>query len=213
MEEHGLGTKATRAGIIDTLYKRGYVVGEQMVATKLGLSVTSVLQRYCPDLLEDTFTRELEEMIEHIQTETQTRGGVLLEAVNRLISLLSSLKQHEGDLGEELVDSVEPVRRRGSSLSVPCPRCGSELVIVRSAKTRRRFIGCSAYRAGCGFSLPLPQKGKIQPLTKTCPKCSFQLVQVRYGRRSWVTCPLCYAQRLKGDRSRPVDAVAELDMG
>ena len=60
MEDEGIGTKATRADIIDTLYTRGYVSGERAVVSELGLDVIDVLNRYCPEVISVEFTRELE---------------------------------------------------------------------------------------------------------------------------------------------------------
>ncbi len=59
MEEAEIGTKATRADIIETLYKRGYVKEQRMVATPLAFRVTEILTHYCPKVIDVTFTREL----------------------------------------------------------------------------------------------------------------------------------------------------------
>ncbi|MCL6500849.1 MAG: DNA topoisomerase I [Candidatus Pacearchaeota archaeon] len=48
LEKRGLGTKATRAIIVDTLYKRGYIIGRAIEATKIGMSVNEALEKNCP---------------------------------------------------------------------------------------------------------------------------------------------------------------------
>ena len=60
MEDSAVGTKATRAEIIDTLYRRGYVTGQQIRVTPLGSRVTEILMSHCPKVVDLTFTRELE---------------------------------------------------------------------------------------------------------------------------------------------------------
>ena len=47
MEREGIGTKATRAETISTLISRGYVSGDSLVATELGISVVETMQEYC----------------------------------------------------------------------------------------------------------------------------------------------------------------------
>ena len=47
----GIGTKATRAETISTLISRGYVSGDSLVATELGISVVETMQEYCPQIV------------------------------------------------------------------------------------------------------------------------------------------------------------------
>ena len=86
-------------------------------------------------------------------------------------------------------------------LAVPCPKCGSELVIIRNKNTGKRFIGCTGRQeraVGCKFSLPLPQSGTITLLNKRCQKCNFQLIQLKLpDRRPFPSCPNCYASSLQ----------------
>src|SRR6266567_3139773 len=48
MEQENIGTKATRAEIIEILYRRGYIKQVQIEATPLALKTTAVLDEYCP---------------------------------------------------------------------------------------------------------------------------------------------------------------------
>ena len=86
-------------------------------------------------------------------------------------------------------------------LSVPCPSCGSELVVIRSKNSGKRFIGCTGRlkrTTDCTFGLPLPQSGTISLLNKRCPKCKFQMIQLKLpDRRAFASCPNCYAQSLR----------------
>src|SRR5574337_1655487 len=46
---------------------------------------------------------------------------------------------------------------------VECPSCHiGKLMIIRSRKTRKRFIGCSNYYNGCKASSPLLQKAMLR---------------------------------------------------
>jgi DNA topoisomerase-1 len=48
LEKRNLGTKATRAQIIDTLFQRDYIGGKQIKATELGIRTINTLEKYNP---------------------------------------------------------------------------------------------------------------------------------------------------------------------
>ena len=208
MEEAEIGTKATRADIIETLYKRGYVKGERITATPLAFRVTEILRKYCPKMVDVTFTRELETMMEQIELGKQTRETVVLETVAYLKPVIEDLKTKELEVGKELTVIIGDMWRASITLFVPCPQCGSTLRIVRNPKTKKRFIGCAGkWAKNCTFGLPLPQFGALKLLEKRCPECGFQLIQVRSkGRRPLVSCPKCFVDKLKA--KKPAETVA-----
>ena len=202
MEEAEIGTKATRADIVETLYRRGYVKELRMVATPLAFRVTEILTNYCPKVIDVTFTRELEGKMEQIESGKQTREHVVVETVDYLKPIVEDLKTKEDQIGEELTNIITEMWRASITLSVPCPKCGSILKVVRNPKTRKRFIGCSGkWEKKCTFGLPVPQFGVLTLLEKRCPECRFQMVQVRSkGRRPMVSCPNCYVNKLKAPK-------------
>lgn len=199
MEENGIGTKATRAEIVETLYKRGYIKGERIVATQLAFKVNDLLLRYCPRVIDIAFTHELEEMMENIEFGKENRERVVFEAVEHLRPIVDDLKARELEIGRELTETIKEMKRADIALSVPCPDCGSELFVLRSRKSGKRFIGCSGkWKGGCGFTLPLLQFGALTLLDKRCDQCGFQIVQVRVkGRRPMVSCPQCFARKMR----------------
>jgi DNA topoisomerase-1 len=197
MEEAEIGTKATRADIIETLYRRGYVKDQRMAATPLAFRVIEILAKYCPKVIDITFTRELEAKMEHIEQGKQTRERVILETVDYLKPIIEDLKAKEDDIGKELTDIIGGMRRASITLSAPCPKCGSTLRVVRNPKTKKRFIGCSGkWEKKCDFALPLPQFGTLTLLEKHCPQCGFQMVQVKHrGSRPLVSCSSCFVNK------------------
>ena len=86
MEDEEIGTKATRADIIETLYERGYVkdAHRSMVATPLAFCVSEILTKYCPKVMNVKFTRELESMMEQIELGKETKEQVVLATVEYL---------------------------------------------------------------------------------------------------------------------------------
>ncbi|UCE16526.1 MAG: DNA topoisomerase I [Candidatus Bathyarchaeota archaeon] len=205
MEEEGIGTKATRADIIETLHSRGYVAEERIVVTDLGFDVADVLGRYCPRVTSVKFTRELEEKMERIQTNSEKRENVLVETVSQLKPVLEELKGREQIIGQVLTKAIKRARMQERIIG-NCPDCETgKLMILYSRKTRKRFIGCTNYFKGiCTTSFPLPQRGTVKPAQKNCKRCGWPLVFVRLKRRPWMLCfnPDC---SLKEERRKRVE--------
>jgi DNA topoisomerase-1 len=197
MENHNIGTKATRAETVETLYRRGYVTGERMTPTPLALSLVEVLRAHCPKVIDIDFTRELEGKMEDIEAGRNNRERVLIEAIDQLRAVMAGLRVKASELGTELGNTIRETRSTQISFISPCPKCGSKLTVVRNRKTGKRFIGCTGrWTNNCTFSLPLPQKGMLTLLRKFCSKCGFQLVQTKASSsRPMVSCSKCFSER------------------
>lgn len=195
MEEESIGTKATRADIIETLYDRGYIAKERIGVTDLGFEITTILAKYCPTIISVEFTRDLEEEMEKIQTQNQYRENILAKAILTLKSTLDIFKKNELDIGKKLSDTIKKAKIQERIIG-NCPNCHTgNLMILRSRKTRKRFIGCTNYfQNTCKTSFPLPQQGTIKTIGKNCQACKWPLLQVHvYGKRPWLLCfnPRC----------------------
>ncbi|MCW4026340.1 MAG: DNA topoisomerase, partial [Candidatus Bathyarchaeota archaeon] len=190
MEDRGIGTKATRAGIVDILYNRGYVSEEKAIVSDLGFGVIDVLDTYCPEVISVSFTRELEQDMEEIQKGKEKKENVLSKAVTHLKPVLGELKAHQEPLGQELSEAVRKAQMQHRTVG-DCPVCGTgKLVILRSRRTGKRFLGCTNYFKGvCGTSFPLPQKGTVRPARRTCRSCGYPMIWFRMkGKRPWTFC-------------------------
>lgn len=206
MEETEIGTKATRANIIQTLYDRKYVREERMVVTNLGFDVLEVLEKYCPPVVSIKLTSELEERMDKIQAKREKRENVLVDAVEILKPVVQELKEKEKIIGEQLSNAIKRARLEERIIGT-CPVCGTgKLMILYSRKTGKRFIGCTNYFKGkCETSFPLPQKGSVRPLGRNCRGCGWPTVQVRIkGKRPWTLCfnPDC---PLKKERRKRIE--------
>ncbi|RLI05386.1 DNA topoisomerase I [Candidatus Bathyarchaeota archaeon] len=201
MEENNIGTKATRAEIIDTLYERGYVRDERMVATDIGFAVVETLNKYCPEIISVEMTRRLEEKMEKIENGDEKRENVLVDAVDQLRPVLDRLKTVEKEVGSDLSQAIqiEFLRKR---IVGTCPKCGTgKLMILRSRKTSKRFIGCTNFFVGkCKMALPLPQKAGVQTTEKTCKTCGWPIIVIKpFKRRRFEVCinPRCPSKQQK----------------
>jgi len=190
MEETGIGTKATRANVIKTLYDRKYIREEKIVVSDLGFEVLEVLEKYCPSVVSIELTSELEERMNKIQAKKEDKEGVLVDTVKMLKPIMEELKKKEKIVGEQLSIAIRKAKLEERIVG-SCRVCGTgKLMILYSRKTRKRFIGCTNYFEGkCETSFPLPQKGSIKPLRKNCNRCGWPTVQVqRRGKRPWTLC-------------------------
>jgi DNA topoisomerase-1 len=206
MEETEIGTKATRANIIQTLCDRKYVREERMVVTNLGFEVLEVLEKYCPPVVSIKLTSELEERMDKIQAKREKRENVLVDAVEILKPVVQELKEKEKIIGEQLSNAIKRARLEERIIGA-CPVCGTgKLMILNSRKTGKRFIGCTNYfKWKCETSFPLPQKGSVRPLGRNCRGCGWPTVQVWIkGKRPWTLCfnPDC---PLKKERRKKIE--------
>jgi DNA topoisomerase-1 len=204
MEKAEIGTKATRANIIQTLYNRKYVTDERIVITSLGLEVLEILDRFCPTIVSTELTRELEEKMDLIQTNKEKRENVLEEAINILEPVTARLKEKEETIGRQLAIPIRQAKTEERTVGV-CPNCKTgKLTILHSRKTGKRFVGCTNYFKNlCRTAYPIPQKGTIRPLKRNCPECGLPTVLVRTsGRRPWKLCinPQCPLKNKGGKR-------------
>ena len=195
MEEGNIGTKATRAGTIQTLYDRKYICDERMAVSELGFEVTDVLRKYCPSVVSVEFTRKLEERMEAVQQGNETKENILLDAVENLKTVTASLKENEKAIGDQLSRAVQKAKLDEKTVGA-CPTCqGGKLVIIHSKKTKKRFVGCTNYFSGtCKTAFPLPQRGLVKPSGRVCKGCGWSTVQVWLkGKRPWNLClnPTC----------------------
>ncbi len=142
-----------------------------------------------PDILSPELTRFLEKEMDDIQQQNKNREDVLSRAKAELLELLENFKSREEDIGNDLVTGLQRYWKSKEDLG-ECPKCGDgTLRVIRSAKTGKRFVGCSNYSEGkCDQTFPLPQKGNLSPLDEKCPHCGYQMFQVISGRRKWETC-------------------------
>ncbi|HVP16268.1 MAG TPA: DNA topoisomerase I [candidate division Zixibacteria bacterium] len=204
MEEVEIGTKATRADIIQTLYERKYVRNERMTVTDLGFEVLEILKSYCEKIVSIEMTKELENRIDGICQNREKREDVLVGAIEILGPVLTEIRQKEGEIGERLSNAVERTRLEESIIG-PCPVCKTgKLVTIHSKKTGKRFVGCTNYFRGlCRASFALPQKGTIKVRGRNCRGCGWPTVEVRTGgKRTWVLCfnPDCTLKEGKRER-------------
>jgi DNA topoisomerase I len=188
MEKEEIGTKATRADIISTLLLRGYVTGETLVPTELGLSLIEAMREHCPQIISTRLTRDIEHQLERIETSGDLGGDFFEETLSTLLIQIGELRRYDDEIASRMRGSVSENAIARTILG-DCPACKEgKLRIIRSHKSGKRFVGCTNYSKGCRMSAPLPQKGTISVASKPCGSCGWPVVYVRLGRRPWRLC-------------------------
>lgn len=187
MESRNLGTKATRATILQNLYDSNYIEGKRIKVTEIGRKIVESLNEYCPDIVSEDLTAHFEEGMEAIQEGDQNKEELLEEAKKELGEILDEFRKHEAEIGKPLGEAYRQTRRNQKMLG-ECSKCGSQMKIVVSRKTKKRFAGCTNY-PDCQNSFPLPQNGYITALDESCDECGEPRIKVkRKGKRPYTMC-------------------------
>jgi len=187
MEKQGLGTKATRAEIIQTLYYRQYIRGVQISMTDLGMSVVKTLKKYSPDVVSVALTRRFEKNMEDIQNGKKSKDKVLEDARDEIRKIADDFRNNEEKIGIALSQSVIDTREKESFLG-PCPKCGKPLRLLYSQRKKSRFVGCSGYPK-CKNMYPVPKVGRITATKKICEVCGTPIIRIkRKGKRAFEMC-------------------------
>ena len=171
LEARGIGRPSTYASIIQTLIERKYVDKDQrsLVPTDLGDVVSSFLEKNFEEYVSDSFTSEMEEILDEIASGKKEYEYTLRDfyfpfkdavVAKESIPKLTTL----GEAPKEFV----------------CPECSAPMEFKLSRTGT--FMSCSKYPDCTGART---KEGEvIQPPKKTgkaCPECGEPLVQ-RTGR-------------------------------
>jgi len=201
MEKKEIGTKATRASIIQTLHDRKYLTGvDQLAVSDLGFGVIGVLEQYCPVVVSPEMTRILEEKMEAIQQYKENKQSVLTDAIETLRQVTAELRAKEATIGSQLSLALKQSWLDDRTIGI-CPKCGcNQLIMLRSKKSGKRFAGCSGFFEGkCSMAYPLPQTGTVKPLGCNCKICGAPMVAVYMrGKKPWRLClnPQCNSKTM-----------------
>ena len=194
-EQGGLGTPATRAGIIEELIRNAYLVrnGRELVPTRKGISLLELLQGMkIEELTKADLTGKWESRLKEVETGTQTSASFLTDIRQLAARIAMVAKNYDPDA--TVGDYVK--------LTTPCPQCQGLVV-----EKYRKYI-CQ----GCGFFIWktaasrqfLPPEAETLLQDKRCgPLDGFKS---RIGREFSASVILEDSGKLTFDFSPPVDS-------
>jgi len=201
LEKRNLGTKATRANILETLYTRKYIKEKSIQATALGMRLIDSLEKHSPIIIDEKLTREIEKDMDTIRKSKKDldkrQNKIINKAEKALTKISKDFKKKENKIGKELVAANEALwkqEKEDNDLKIPCPGCKKgTLGLKYTPRFKSYFIGCSNY-PDCRQTFPLPSQSLIKKANKVCEECGFpMLIRNKYGKRPWVFCfnPAC----------------------
>ncbi|MAG16071.1 DNA topoisomerase I [Candidatus Woesearchaeota archaeon] len=179
LEKRNLGTKATRAEVIDTLYRRDYVVDKALTATDLGIKTVETLEKYVPRVVDEELTKHFEEEMEEIRQKKKEEEVVLKEAENLLTEILGKFKKKEMDIGKNLFEATKASEEKLNTIG-KCMSCEGILMMKRGKFGK--FIACSKY-PDCKVTFKLPSNGLIKNTEEICDDCKHPKIMVIKKRK------------------------------
>jgi len=165
MKENGIGRPSTRAAIIETLFKRGYIIRDRknIHATQAGIELIGLIK---DELLKSAkLTGLWENKLRRIERGEYNPAEFIDELKvlikNTVIDVLQDNNYHritiENDSDSNKKEKADPTSvskkarkpRMKSVEEIVCPKCGTGHLI-----SGRTAYGCSRYKSGCDLLLP-----------------------------------------------------------
>ena len=173
LEGLGIGRPSTYAPTISVLSAREYITIEkkQIVPTEIAFKVTELLELHFPQIVDSSFTSNMEERLDLIAEDKEDWQAILWEFYEPFNEQV--LKGKTG------IESQKVVIFTGEM----CPECGKEL--VKRKGRFGEFIACSTYPT-CKYTQNLSRtavapKEKVK-LDIPCPECGGDILE-RISRR------------------------------
>lgn len=224
LEERGIGRPSTYAPIISTIQDRGYVTKEakSFMPTELGEIVNDLMVNNFKDIVDITFTADMEEKLDNVENEGTNWKSVIkdfyqpfekdLEEADKNIEHVNipdkvsevicekcgaNMVHKTGRFGEFLACPNYPECKNTKpivqEIDVPCPKCGGKVVMKRSKKGNS-FYGCENY-PNCDFV------SWNKPLDEKCEMCGAYMTEskYKYGGKAQKKCsnPECVSNQKK----------------
>ncbi|HLS53949.1 MAG TPA: type I DNA topoisomerase [Tissierellaceae bacterium] len=211
MEELGIGRPSTYAPTIGTILARDYVELDRRSfrPTELGILVNDLLTEYFNEIINEEFTAQLEEDLDHIAEGKYYWKKVIDDFYTNFDKILKKAEEEidKIEIKDEVTDKVcekcgkNMVIKHGrygkflacpgypecrntkpilDKIDVECPKCGGDVVKKRS-KRRRVFYGCSNY-PDCDFV------SWDEPVEEKCPECKGFMVLKKTRKEDTIRC-------------------------
>ena len=197
LEKRNLGTKATRAQIIDSLYQRNYVQDTSLKVTDLGLKTNNTLKKYCPEIVDEELTKHFEGDLEKIRERKKSGDKVLDESKTVLKRLLKKFKAKEIEIGKALIKANRETQER-ESLIGECPVCKKGTLNIKRGKFGF-FVSCDRYEEDCNTTFSIPSGSFAKSTGKLCKDCDYPIIQlIKKGKRPQQACinPKCKSKKV-----------------
>lgn len=161
MKENGIGRPSTRAAIIETLFKRHYILKEKkrLVATSTGVELVKSIRN---ELLKSAeLTGLWEKKLRDIEDGSYDVQQFVSELKQMVTDIVYEVKVDQNpnritlveDVANEEVSATKKPIAKGNNWE--CPLCKKGKVLKGNSA-----YGCSNYNSGCAFKVPFEIDGK-----------------------------------------------------
>jgi DNA topoisomerase-1 len=186
LEKENLGTKATRASIIDRLFERLFIEGKPIKATQIGIMTEETLEKYSPEIVNPELTRHFEKEMDKIRSKSKEPKEVIEEAKQKVSEIIEKFNQNIEKIGKELLKATKKTREIQSNVG-KCPSCKKGNLVIKRGKFGY-FVACDQYPK-CKKTFKLPPNALVKVTKKTCKECNHPLVRViRKGKKPQEIC-------------------------
>ena len=162
MKENGIGRPSTRANIIETLFKRNYIVRSRknLIPTTTGIELIETINNELLKSVELTgiWERKLR-LIEKGEYEAKLFMNEMKSMVSEIVLDVKKENQKSITIIEK-EEKPKPLKKKNTSKAtdisgLECPKCKQGKLLKGSTA-----FGCSAYKDGCTFKVPFENYGK-----------------------------------------------------
>jgi len=154
MKDNGIGRPSTRANIIETLFKRKYIVRKkkQILPTETGVKLIDTIQN---DLLKSAeLTGRWEKQLKEIE-KGNFNAGTFINNMKKMVDLLVYEVRTEKNRANishitSKKDKISVITEKSKGIThEKCPKCKKGNILKGKSA-----YGCSSYKNGCDFRLP-----------------------------------------------------------
>ncbi|QSS98773.1 DNA topoisomerase 3 [Pontibacillus sp. ALD_SL1] len=182
-EVEGLGTEATRSGIIETIKAQKYIEVKKNIVyvTEKGITLCEAIEGTL--LSSPAMTAKWESYLKKIGNG-QGSKQTFIKQTNQFIHKL--IEETPASIEKVQVrDTGEGNKKKYNTPIAKCPACPTGSIV-----DRYKFYGCSAYKEGCKVSFPKKLAGKTltQNMIKTlCEKKQTKVLKGFKGKKPFST--------------------------
>jgi len=157
MKENGIGRPSTRANIIETLFRRKYIIRKKklLIPTETGIQLIDTIQN---ELLKSAeLTGRWEKRLKEIEQGT-FNAGTFIKNMKLMVDQLvyevrsetkrANISHTTATKKIKIPASAAMAKKKGISQEV-CPKCKKGTILKGTSA-----FGCSNYKSGCNFKLP-----------------------------------------------------------
>ena len=178
LEKRGIGRPSTYAPTISTLQARNYIEIEKkrILPTEIAFTVIEVLEKHFDEIVDSSFTSNMEEKLDLIAEGKEDWQKVLLDFYEPFMQKLEKGKKEIKSL-----KSVKPTGRK-------CPKCEDGELVIRKGRYGE-FISCSNFPK-CKYTESIEEdKDKEEETTdEVCDKCGSPMVIKQSRRGKFLAC-------------------------